>query len=63
MIIVAGSSPFVVLVSIEHVDVFATIFQVVIIPPEVRAARRDPHTMSLAGVEWVQNGGNAQKST
>jgi len=37
MIIVADSAPFVVLVAVEHVDLLATVFQEVIIPPQVQA--------------------------
>ena len=42
MIIVADSSPFVVLVSVEHVDVLATVFREVIIPPQVQAELASP---------------------
>jgi len=42
MIIVADSSPFVVLVSVKHVDVLATVFQEVIIPPQVQAELASP---------------------
>ena len=37
MIVVADSSPFVVLVAIGHVDVLPTLFRRVLIPPEVEA--------------------------
>jgi predicted nucleic acid-binding protein len=37
MIIVADSSPFVVLISIEHVELLASIFDELIIPPQVQA--------------------------
>ncbi len=37
MIVVADSSPFVVLVAVGQADVLRTIFQEVVIPPEVRA--------------------------
>jgi predicted nucleic acid-binding protein len=42
MMIVADSSPFVVLVSVEHVDVLATVFQEVISPPQVQAELASP---------------------
>ena len=42
MIVVADSSPFVVLVSIEHDDLFAAEFGEIIIPPQVRAELASP---------------------
>jgi len=42
MIVVADSSPFVVSVSIGHVDVLATVFREVIIPPQVQAKLASP---------------------
>jgi hypothetical protein len=42
MIVVADSSPFVVLVSIEHGDLFAAVFGEIIIPPQVRAELASP---------------------
>jgi predicted nucleic acid-binding protein len=42
MIIVADSSPFVVLVSVDHVEVLANVFNDVIIPPQVQAELASP---------------------
>jgi predicted nucleic acid-binding protein len=42
MIIVADSSPFVVLISVEHIALLAAIFHEVIIPPEVLAELASP---------------------
>jgi len=42
MIVVADTSLFVVLDSIEHVDVLATVFPEVIIPPQVQAELTSP---------------------
>lgn len=42
MIAVADSSPFVVLVSIGHIDVLAALFSDVFIPPEVEAELASP---------------------
>ena len=42
MIIVADSSPFVLLVSIEQVEVLASLFKDVIIPPQVQAELSSP---------------------
>jgi predicted nucleic acid-binding protein len=42
MIIVADSSPFVVLVAVGHVDVLAALFEEVLIPPQVESELASP---------------------
>jgi predicted nucleic acid-binding protein len=42
MIVVADTSPFVVLVAIEHVDVLPTLFKEVLIPPPVASELASP---------------------
>jgi predicted nucleic acid-binding protein len=42
MIVVADSSPFVVLVSVQHVDLLAAVFREVVIPPQVQAELASP---------------------
>ena len=48
MIIVADSSPFVVLVSIAHVDVLPALFHEITIPPQVQAELASPKRSDAA---------------
>jgi predicted nucleic acid-binding protein len=43
MIVVADTSPFIVLIKIDFVDLLVLLFGEVIVPPEVLAELRDPH--------------------
>jgi predicted nucleic acid-binding protein len=46
MLVVADSSPLIVLVNIGHVDILPTLFREVVIPPEVSAELRQPNRPS-----------------
>jgi predicted nucleic acid-binding protein len=44
MMIVADSSPFEVLVAVGHIDVLASLFKAVLIPPQVEAELASPRS-------------------
>jgi predicted nucleic acid-binding protein len=58
MIVVADTSPFVVLVAIGHVDVLLALFKEVLIPPpvasELASSRRPPEVRTQRGIRAGQ---------